>query len=53
MTGNSAHHVSAVSYCFAVQLNRYLKVPVGIYCKAVGGTLAEQWTAKEALAEAP
>lgn len=45
--------VSAVSYWFAVRLHRYLKVPVGILCNAVGGTLAEAWTSRSTLESLP
>src|SRR4051794_39610627 len=51
--GQNLSGVSGVSYYFAVRLHRYLKVPVGIHCNAVGGTLAEQWTSRPALEAVP
>lgn len=43
---------SAVGYFFARELNQKLNVPVGVIHTSWGGTVAEAWTSKEALAAA-
>jgi len=43
---------SAVAYFFARDLYKQLNVPIGILFSAYGGTRAEDWTSKEALAGA-
>jgi sialate O-acetylesterase len=43
---------SAVGYFFARELHEKLKVPVGVIHTSWGGTVAEAWTSKEALASA-
>jgi sialate O-acetylesterase len=43
---------SAVAYFFARELNQKLNVPVGVIHTSWGGTVAEAWTSKEALAAA-
>ena len=44
---------SAVAYYYARNLRRALNVPVGIIHSSVGGTPAESWTSREALAGDP
>ena len=44
---------SAVGYHFGRALQQHLKVPVGLINSNVGGTPAERWTTKEALAADP
>jgi arylsulfatase A-like enzyme len=50
---NSVEEFSAVAWFFAVELQRRLKVPVGVICPAVGGTPTEAWVSREALALDP
>jgi sialate O-acetylesterase len=45
-------HFSAVGYFFARDLHQQLKVPVGVIHTSWGGTVAEAWTSREALAAA-
>ena len=52
-TPASAADFSAVGYCFAATLATALDVPVGVICVAVGGTPAEAWVSREALAADP
>lgn len=44
---------SAVGWAFAREVNRRLNVPVGIIHTSWGGTPAEAWTSREALAAQP
>jgi sialate O-acetylesterase len=44
---------SAAAYYFGRDLQKSLKVPVGLIFTAVGGTPAEQWTSKKALEAEP
>ncbi|MGN6555330.1 MAG: sialate O-acetylesterase [Verrucomicrobiota bacterium] len=44
---------SAVAYFFARDLHQSLDVPVGIVCLAYGGSTAEAWVRREALAGEP
>lgn len=44
---------SAVAYFFGKELQKRLKVPVGLIETCWGGTLAEAWTSGEALAKIP
>lgn len=50
---DSARGFSAVAYFFGQELRRKLGVPVGIIRSSVGGTVAEAWTAREALQSNP
>jgi sialate O-acetylesterase len=52
-TPATAAGFSAVGYCFGATLVEALDVPVGIVVVAVGGTPAEAWVSREALAENP
>lgn len=52
-TPRTAAGFSAVGYFFAATLATLLDVPVGIVCVAVGGTPAEAWVSREALAANP
>jgi sialate O-acetylesterase len=45
-------HFSAVGYFFARDLHQQLKAPVGVIHTSWGGTVAEAWTSREALAAA-
>jgi sialidase-1 len=49
----SAEQFSAVAYYFARRLRRETGVPVGVICPAIGGTPAEAWIRREALASSP
>lgn len=44
---------SAVGYFYARELQRKLKVPVGIICSSWGGTRIESWMSKEAISNFP
>lgn len=52
-TPASAASISAVGYYFARELRRTLGVPVGLIQSAYGGTPAQGWTSREALAAQP
>ncbi len=49
----SAGSFSAVGYYFGKALRKKLGVPVGLIKSAVGGTVAEAWTAREELEKNP
>jgi sialate O-acetylesterase len=49
----TAAPMSAVGLFFARKLNKDLQIPVGIISTNWGGTLAEAWTSREALAADP
>lgn len=42
---------SAVAYAFAYNLQKKLKVPVGIICNALGGAPTQSWISREAMEE--
>ena len=44
---------SAVAYFFGRELNRELKIPIGLIHTSVGGTPVEAWTSQEALDTVP
>jgi len=44
---------SAVGYFFVKNLHKKIRVPIGIIFSAYGGTHAEDWTSREALAARP
>lgn len=52
-SSQSARSFSAVGYYFGKALRKKLGVPVGLIRSAVGGTVAEAWTAKEELSRNP
>lgn len=52
-SGESLPSVSTVGYYFARSLQQSLGVPVGIVTAALGGTLIETWTPREAYAASP
>lgn len=52
-SSQSARSFSAVGYYFGKALRKKLGVPVGLIKSAVGGTVAEAWTAREELASNP
>ena len=49
----SAGPFSAVGYYFGVELHRRLRVPIGLINVSIGGTPAEAWVRREALAAHP
>ncbi len=49
----TAKEFSAVAYYFGCELSKKLNVPIGLVCNAVGGSPAEAWTSREALASDP
>jgi sialate O-acetylesterase len=51
-TPQTVARFSAVGYFFARDLNQMLKAPVGVIHTSWGGTPAETWTSREALAAA-
>ena len=52
-SADSARSFSAVAWYFGRRLRTSLDVPVGLICPAVGGTPAEAWIPREALAADP
>lgn len=52
-TPASAATFSAVGYFLGRRLQQELAVPIGIVCCAWGGTRAEAWTSRQALAQLP
>ncbi len=50
---SSAAQFSAVGYLYARQLQRKLKVPVGVICSSFGGSRIESWMSKEVMAGFP
>ncbi|MGZ0168822.1 MAG: sialate O-acetylesterase [Planctomycetales bacterium] len=52
-SSQSAGSFSAVGYYFGKALRKKLGVPVGLIKSAVGGTVAEAWTAREELEKNP
>lgn len=53
LSTRAARQLTGYRLSESVRLHRYLKLPIGIYCNAVGSTLAEQRTAREALESLP
>jgi sialate O-acetylesterase len=49
----TAGSFSAVAYYFGRDLQKHLKVPIGLIHTSVGGTPAEAWTSKQALEADP
>lgn len=49
--GENMRDFSAVGYHFGKMLRDSLDVPVGLICNAIGGSPAEAWVPREALAE--
>jgi len=49
-SGRSAKNFSAVGYYFGKTLQASLDVPIGLICPAIGGTPAEAWVRRGALA---
>lgn len=52
-TSDSAQHFSATGFFFAREIQRELKVPVGLVGVNWGGTPAQSWVSAEALAKFP
>ena len=52
-TSESAQHISAAGFFFAREIQRELKVPVGLVGVNWGGTPAQAWASAEALAKFP
>jgi sialate O-acetylesterase len=50
---NTVGEFSAVAYHFGADLAKHLKVPIGLISTNYGGTPAEAWTSKEAIAADP
>ncbi|MCH4552692.1 sialate O-acetylesterase [Aestuariibaculum lutulentum] len=50
---NTVGDFTAVGYFFAKQLNKKLKIPIGIINTSWGGTCVETWTSKEAFQGSP
>ncbi|MEO8109066.1 MAG: sialate O-acetylesterase [Ginsengibacter sp.] len=44
-------HISAAAYFFARDLQKKLKIPIGLITTAYGASTAEAWTSKEALSK--
>lgn len=51
--GKSAGPFSAVGYTFGVKLHSKLRLPIGLIDISIGGTTAEAWVRREALAAHP
>ncbi len=49
VTPDTAAHLSAVGYYFALKLESEIHVPIGLVVDALGGTPAEAWTSAKAL----
>lgn len=47
--GEVLGNFSAVAYSFAYNLQKRLKVPVGIICNAVGGSTTQSWISRESM----
>jgi sialate O-acetylesterase len=52
-TPENVREFSAIGYFFARNLQKELKVPVGIITESFGASTAEAWTSREALAAEP
>lgn len=52
-SSNTAASFSAVGYYFAHELQKDVKVPIGILFSAWGGTVAEAWTSEDSLKKMP
>ena len=52
-TPQTANRFTAVGYFFGRELNRDLKVPIGLIQSSWGGTRAEAWISREALSALP
>jgi sialate O-acetylesterase len=48
-----AQQISAAAYCFARDLRKELKVPIGLIQAGLGGTRSEWWTGRRALEANP
>lgn len=47
--GSTMEKFSAIAYSFAYNLEKELKVPIGIVCNAVGGSTTQSWISREAM----
>ncbi|OCX54409.1 hypothetical protein BEL04_09170 [Mucilaginibacter sp. PPCGB 2223] len=52
-TSNSAQYFPAIGYFFARDIQRDVKIPVGLINASWGGTVIESWISKEGLAGEP
>jgi sialate O-acetylesterase len=52
-TPRTAPGFSGTAFCFGRDLHLARRVPVGLICSAVGGTVAEAWMSSETLASTP
>lgn len=50
-TPQTAPNITAVGYYFGRDLHKHLGIPIGLINSTVGGTPAEAWTRREALAQ--
>lgn len=46
---NNFENFSAVAYAFAYNLQKELKIPIGIICNAVGGSPTQSWISRESM----
>jgi len=52
-TSNSAQYFPAIGYFFARDIQRDVKIPIGLINASWGGTVIESWISKEGLADEP
>jgi len=52
-TSNSAQYFPAIGYFFARDIQRDIKVPIGLINASWGGTVIESWISKEGIADEP
>ncbi|MCM4152673.1 sialate O-acetylesterase [Arenibacter sp. N53] len=48
-TGEVRENFSAIGYSFAFNLQKELKVPIGIICNAVGGSTTQSWISRKTM----
>ena len=53
VTPENVPEMSAIGYLFARDLQKEIKVPIGILTESVGGSCAEAWVSREALMAVP
>ncbi len=53
VTPENVKEMSAIGYLFARDMQKELKVPFGIITEAVGGSIADAWISREAMATVP
>jgi len=52
-TSNSAQYFPAIGYFFARDIQRDVKIPIGLINASWGGTVIESWISKEGIADEP